>query len=163
MGELRAIKGEVASSPIGARQDGTSKLANKKRGAILRDSRHFSVGELGALECFLTAVESFRDEHPTMTVQAIIAFLLVALYEDEHSVTEYAKEAGVGQTVMTRHLLDLGSRMRKGEEGMGLVSQDFHPDDMRRRVTTLAPDGVTLARKLLRHLKQACVKLQDAD
>ena len=43
--------------------------------------------------------------------------------EEGKGVTEYANEAGVYKTIMTRHLLDLGSRDRYGNDGLGWIDQ----------------------------------------
>jgi hypothetical protein len=38
------------------------------------------------------------------------------------TVTEYAKRLRISKSTMSRHLLDIGDRNRKGERGMGLVT-----------------------------------------
>jgi DNA-binding MarR family transcriptional regulator len=82
-----------------------------------------------------------------MPLQYVSTFLLVATYEGR-GVLEYADLAGVGQTVMSRHLLDLGSRNRHKEPGFGLVEARPSQKDLRVNEVRLTPKGRALARRL---------------
>ena len=64
------------------------------------------------------------------------------------SVGEYAKLAGVGQTVMTRHLLDLGLQTRRRDPGLGLVEAYIDPLDLRKHPYRLTPKGEALMRRV---------------
>ena len=81
-------------------------------------------------ESMLAALKPFRDFRETMPLQYVQAFLLVAA-EENLNVTTYAKRAEVSQSLMTRHLQDLGEFNRNHEEGMGLV--EVYRDMMDRR------------------------------
>jgi hypothetical protein len=50
----------------------------------------------------------------------------------EQTVTEYAEKANVPQTVMTRHLLEIGDRSRCKEPGLGLITQKADVHDLRK-------------------------------
>ena len=52
--------------------------------------------------------------------------------KEGQTVTEYAEKAGVPQTVMTRHLLEIGDRSRDKEKGLGLVTQKADMNDLRK-------------------------------
>ena len=65
-----------------------------------------------------------------MTMQNFMAFLRVGMDEGK-GVTEYADDAQIFKTVMTRHLMDLGSRDRYGDDGLGLIEQVRDRKDMR--------------------------------
>jgi hypothetical protein len=66
------------------------------------------------------ALDQFTDLKATMPLQYVKAFLAVAL-EEGLGVGEYAQRAHVANSVMSRHLLDIGDRNRHMEEGFGLV------------------------------------------
>ena len=78
----------------------------------------------------LAALKPFRDFRETMPLQYVQAFLLAAT-EENLNVSTYATRAGTSQSLMTRHLLDLGEVNRYHEEGMGLV--EAYRDMMDRR------------------------------
>ena len=86
---------------------------------------------------------AFRGVRETMPLQYVTTFLLVA-YEENLNVTEYAKRAGISQSLMTRHLADLGSVNRYHEEGMGLVEGYEDMMDRRNRLVRLTPKGKTV-------------------
>jgi hypothetical protein len=90
--------------------------------------------------------ELFRKIRPTMPLQYVYTFLLVATHEGM-TVTELSKLAEVAQTVMSRHLLDLGDRNRYMEDGMGLVTMKPDRMDMRRHQVILTPQGRALFTK----------------
>jgi hypothetical protein len=74
----------------------------------------------------------------------VSTLLLVALGEGK-GVTEYARQAGVGQTVMSRHLLDLEDRPRDGRPGFGLVTWRTGPLNLRRHQRMLRDRGRVVA------------------
>ena len=76
--------------------------------------------EKKVLASLLKALKPFRAYGHTMPLQYVTAFLLVATDENQN-VSEYAKRAGTSQSLMTRHLADLGAVNRYHEEGFGLV------------------------------------------
>ena len=73
-----------------------------------------------------------------MPLQYVQAFLLAAT-EENLNVSTYATRAGTSQSLMTRHLLDLGEVNRYHEEGMGFV--EAYRDMMDRRQRPDPPDG----------------------
>ena len=46
-----------------------------------------------------------------------VYLLLTVIVKEGQTVAEYAEKAGVPQTVMTRHLLEIGDRSRDKEKG----------------------------------------------
>lgn len=96
----------------------------------------------------LAFCKEFHKVRPTMPLQYVTAFLLVAMNEGM-SVQEYAELADVSQSVMTRCLLDMGERNRYKEPGFGLIMQRMDPMDMRRHQTFLTPQGRALWRRVL--------------
>jgi hypothetical protein len=86
---------------------------------------------------FLQAIEVMREVDPTMPLHKLVGLLLVALNEGDVGVKQYAKQAEVATSVMTRNLLDLGQRTRAMEPGLGLVRQGNDPMDLRTTQTFL--------------------------
>lgn len=86
------------------------------------------------------ALKPFRAVRDTMPLQYVTAFLLVAT-EENLNVTEYAKRAGTSQSLMTRHLMDLGAVNRHHGEGFGLVEAYDDPVDRRNRLVRLTAKG----------------------
>lgn len=109
-----------------------------------RDQRFIAVA--------LQVLRIFQEERSTMPLQYAVSFLLVAQQEGL-SVSEYAVLGGVSQTVMTRHLLDIGSHTRKREPGLGLVIQRPDPLDNRRHQAFLTSKGRSLLHKIRTQLE----------
>jgi DNA-binding MarR family transcriptional regulator len=105
-----------------------------------------------AIKNVLVWIDAFRAVRKTMPLQHAYTFLLVAMTEGR-SVSEYAERAGVAQTVMTRHLLDIGQQTRDREPGLGLVMTKTNPTDMRQKQAFLTPDGKALLHKIIRAAK----------
>jgi DNA-binding MarR family transcriptional regulator len=93
-----------------------------------------------ATSALLAALEPFRAANPTMTLQQLISFLLVAK-EEGLTVSEYARRAGLAQGVMTRNLFDLGEYNRRKDPGLGLVEQRPDLQDRRAHLTYLTHKG----------------------
>ena len=115
-------------------------------------SKEFNEDQTRALRSVMTWMEAFKEVRPTMPLQHAYTFLLVAL-EEGLGVNEYAERANVAQTVMTRHLLDIGMQTRSREPGLGLVMQKTNPLDMRQHQAFLTPKGKALLHKIVRAAK----------
>jgi|SRR6185437_12808955 len=96
----------------------------------------------------LAALGLFKELRKTMPLQYVTAFLQVARQEGL-GVTEYAERAGVSVSVMSRHLLDIGERNRRMDEGFGLVKYRASPLELRKHEYTLTPMGRSLMKKLV--------------
>jgi DNA-binding MarR family transcriptional regulator len=87
----------------------------------------------------------------TMPLQYMRTFMIVYL-NPGLSVDELAKKAHVAQSVMSRHLRDIGPQNRHLEPGFGLIDISFHPTDMRKHIYVLTPKGKLLAQQLFKDL-----------
>jgi hypothetical protein len=92
-------------------------------------------------------VEPWREIRQTMPLQYVYSFLLVA-ERPGLPVLEYARIAGVAQTVMSRHILDLGPRNRKMQPGFGLLETRQDQQDLRVHTVHLTRKGEQLKRRL---------------
>jgi DNA-binding MarR family transcriptional regulator len=102
-----------------------------------------------ALAC--TALDAFRAVNPVMTLQLAFSFLLVAR-DEGLGVTEYAAKAGIPQSVMSRHIADLGEYNRRHEAGLNLIVQKIDVMDRRRTLVYLSPKGRAVAAQIHRAL-----------
>lgn len=88
-----------------------------------------------------------------MPAQYIVAFLMVATKEGR-GVVDYAKQAGVSVSVMSRHLLDIGERNRHMEKGYGLVTYQPNPLELRKHEYFLTDKGRALYHQVIRHIER---------
>jgi DNA-binding MarR family transcriptional regulator len=95
------------------------------------------------------ALEPFAELSPTLPASYIISFLAV-VEKEGRMVSEYARDVGVVKPVMTRHLLDLGERDRRGGEGMGLIDQRRDRQDLRVNRSFVSEKGAALLSKVRR-------------
>jgi DNA-binding MarR family transcriptional regulator len=102
-----------------------------------------------AAKALRLALEPFVALNPTIPASYIISFLAVAEKEGR-PVNEYATELGVYKAVMTRHLLDLGERDRRGEEGMNVIEQRRDKVDLRINRSFISEKGAALLSKVRR-------------
>ena len=106
--------------------------------------------DLAILGALIKAIELFREIRPSMPLQYVHAFFLVAL-EPGLSVSEYAKRSGVSLSVMSRHLLDIGDRNRHMKEGFGLVTSRPNPLELRKNEIYLTPKGDKIFQRIVRY------------
>jgi DNA-binding MarR family transcriptional regulator len=86
-----------------------------------------------------------------MSVNYVLAFLRVAV-EEGLSANDYTRKSGVAQSVMSRHLLDLGQQDRYRERSPGLVESKPSPASLRVWEVTLTAKGRILASTIARIL-----------
>jgi DNA-binding MarR family transcriptional regulator len=108
--------------------------------------------QVATLKRYYEGLKPFRALRTTMPLQYVTAFLLVAT-EEHQNVTEYAKRAGTSQSLMTRHLQDLGSVDRDHEEGWGLVESYEDVMDRRNKLVRLTQKGKHVAWEMCEALK----------
>lgn len=113
------------------------------QGVLVMDKFHKQTStsqEKAALKTTLEALKPFKALRASMPLQYVMAFLQVAL-EEGLTVTEYAKRANTSQSLMTRHLADVGETNRYHEQGFGLVEQFDNVMDRRERLIRLTAKG----------------------
>jgi DNA-binding MarR family transcriptional regulator len=100
------------------------------------------------LSNFEAALKPFFKLRPTMPLQYVTSFLLVAA-EEGLNVTEYARRARITPSLMTRHLADIGKTNRYHTPGFGLVEQFDHPRDKRQHLMRLSTKGKGMVGQIL--------------
>ena len=96
----------------------------------------------------LKALKPFHELDSTMPLQYVTAFLQVAIKEGQ-TVSEYAKILGTSQSLMTRHLADIGEINRYHEAGYDLIQAKTDPMDRRNKRNHLTAKGQRLVGQLL--------------
>jgi DNA-binding MarR family transcriptional regulator len=103
--------------------------------------------EQKSLRSMLLALQPFLELRKDMPLQYFVSFLMVAVNEGL-SLTEYAERAGVSQSVMLRHIFDIGEGDRTMKEGFGLVFRKQDPVDLRTWRVFLTDKGRAVARRM---------------
>ena len=104
---------------------------------VVRDNDDISMNMVRRL---LHVLDSFRRVRQTLPVHLVTALLRVAA-DAGKSVNHYGRESGVSLSVMSRHLLDLGTEFRNGEQGLGLIEKRRSPTSLREYEVYLTPKG----------------------
>jgi DNA-binding MarR family transcriptional regulator len=94
------------------------------------------------------ALKPFHELNSTMPLQYVTAFLQVAIKEGQ-TVSEYARILGTSQSLMTRHLADIGKINRYHETGYDLVEAKNDLMDRRTKRNQLTAKGQRLVGQLL--------------
>jgi DNA-binding MarR family transcriptional regulator len=106
-----------------------------------RPKQSFTEEEKVEARMLLAALRPFTGVRHTIPLQLVLAYFQV-IVDEGRSVNDYASKSGVAQSVMSRHLLDLGARNRYGKgEGFGLVETGVNPIDPRNREIKLTQKG----------------------
>lgn len=115
---------------------------------LLMNKPSIPENEIENWRVMLAAIEPwFKMGHGVPPIAYIRAFALVATKEGL-TVSEYAAQAGIAPTVMTRNLLDLGEMNRQREQGLGLIVQERDAFDLRKHRARLTPKGRKLSHDL---------------
>ena len=117
----------------------------------------FSAEERAYASALLASLEAFLGDDTAMPLQYVLAFLRVVA-EEGKGVSEYATAARISNTVMTRHLLDIGDRSRNHEAGMGLVYQKRDLQDLRINRTYATALGKSRFQKMMNALRAVTLK-----
>jgi DNA-binding MarR family transcriptional regulator len=96
--------------------------------------------EKKVLANLLKALKPFKRLRDTMPLQYMRTFILIAR-EEGLNVSTYAKRADISQSLMTRHLADLGKTNRYHKPGFGLVEQYEDFQDRRNSLIRLTVKG----------------------
>jgi DNA-binding MarR family transcriptional regulator len=122
------------------REDGSMPKTSKAR--LEPDERE----RKAALRAF-RVVDAFREVEPRMPSSYMAAFLAVAM-KPGYGPTEYAKDLGTIQPIMSRILLEIGEHPRAGSEGLGLVDRRVSSESLRNQEYYVTPKGRTLLRNI---------------
>ncbi len=100
--------------------------------------------ELRMLQLVMNALRVVDDAMP---VQTFSVFLEVAR-RDGIGVSEVAGKVGVSQSSASRNVAALSDRHWLKRPGLGLVTLEMNPEDIRRKIVALTPKGIKLVKQL---------------
>lgn len=124
----------MLSAQITTESNGSGRVMNnRKRTELSKEGRTVLLKGVVFLRLF-------QELDKNIPLSIANAFLLVALNEGK-SLKEYANMAGMSQSTMSRHLLDLGEKKRQGGEGYGLVIRRNDPFELRKNMYRLTDKG----------------------
>ena len=116
-------------------------------------SKGISAAQHSVLKNMHRALEPFRELRGTMPLQYVTAFLLVAT-EEHQNVSDYAELAGTSQSLMSRHLGDIGETNRYHKPGFGLIEDYADLMDRRNSLIRLSPKGRHVVEQICEALKR---------
>ena len=105
--------------------------------------------ERRAIALVTLVLSEFRKVHPEIGTQQCITLLAIA-EEPGLTVTDLSRKTGIGLASMSRHIETLGPHRPSKNVGWGLVADDTHPTDRRRKVITLTREGWDIVRNISR-------------
>lgn len=106
-----------------------------------------------SLEMVYAALEALIDISPAMPLQQAATIILVALNEGT-SLKELVQKTGVKQSTMSRHLIDLGKRNRRMEQGYQIVDCRQDDFDMRKNQYVLSIKGRAVIDKVVKAVRK---------
>jgi hypothetical protein len=109
------------------------------------DDKKIVVGLIDMLD----QIEALR---PNMPLHQVKMLLKLALDEGK-SQKYYSEKWQYPTSTVSRGMLDLGRRTRKGEEGLGLVEERVSAHSLREHEAYLSLKGKTLLQKIIRRFK----------
>lgn len=112
----------------------------------------FSRSEQAKIERLLAALSTLEaDVGRDPPYQMVRLFLLTALLDgtEQADMAELKKRTGLSQSVVSRHILDMGERNRYKDEGHMLVDMRPKPTDRRYHEVSLTARGRALVHKML--------------
>lgn len=96
-------------------------------------------------------LQVFKDINPNMSVQQVMAFLMVHLHEGA-SLKELADLQDMKVPTLSRILIDLGFRNRRMEVGHNIVESRQDPMELRKNQYTLSKRGHYIIDKIVKKL-----------
>lgn len=115
-------------------------------------AKAISTAQAATVMAAYNALKPFRSLRETMPLQYVTVFMLIAADENQN-VSTYATRIGTSQSLMSRHVADLGAVNRYHTEGFGLVETYDDLMDRRNKLVRLTPKGRTIVWEICEALK----------
>ena len=97
-------------------------------------------------------LEDFVGKRDRIPVSHVISLLRIALDEGK-SQKYYSNKWDVPPATVSRMVLDFGTKMRKGEPGLGLIDSRVSDHSLREHQTYLSPAGRDLLKGIMKRLR----------
>jgi len=127
------------------------RTSGTKRDATMKSNGRFHElddVDRDSVERLIRIIDLFRTLDARMPSSYIRAFLAVCL-KPGAGPTDYAKDMGTIQPIMSRLLLEIGKKARERDEGLGLVDRQASPESLRNQEYYLTPKGRHLLSQIL--------------
>jgi DNA-binding MarR family transcriptional regulator len=111
-----------------------------------------SPDQAATLKRAYASLKPFRALRKTMPLQYVTVLLLIAS-DEHHNFKTYATRIGTSESLMSRHIADLGSVNRNHTEGFGLVETYDDLMDRRNKLVRLTPKGQRIVREMCEALE----------
>ena len=98
------------------------------------------INSTARLNDLFRALEEFRKLDPTMPSQTAAIFLYVAVHPG-CTMKDVAEALGTSESSVSRNVSALSDWHRLKRPGLGLVTKDYDPYELRRRIINLTPKG----------------------
>ncbi|OAV50923.1 hypothetical protein A6U98_07800 [Rhizobium sp. WYCCWR10014] len=92
-------------------------------------------------------IELFRERYPDIPMQTVSVFLIIAMRTGVYQ-RELLKLLGLSQSSVSRNVMALSDVNRRGDPGLGLITQQRDPLDARQVRLRLTPAGIELANRV---------------
>ncbi|MBW7970937.1 hypothetical protein [Bradyrhizobium sp. BR 10289] len=112
----------------------------------------FSEEDQANARFLMLALDPLYQDGPNISFHQLMAFLRVVADEGK-SVNEYAADAALPSSSMTRNLLEIGDRARNGEPGRQWITQIRDLGDLRRLLAQGTPKGKALMSRINNAIK----------
>lgn len=96
-------------------------------------------------------LQQFADMRANIPIHQVIMLLRLSL-EEGKSQKHYSLKWDLPPSTVSRGMLDLGKRTRKGEEGLGLIDERVSAHSLREHEVFLSSKGRALITKLIKRL-----------
>lgn len=113
-----------------------------------------SEDERKAIKALADIIEQMMALRPNMPIHQFVFLLRLAL-DEGHSQKYYAEKLGYAPSTVSRAVLDLGRKTRRGEEGLMLLEDRPSAHDLRLQELSLSARGMSLLRKFVKKLYSA--------
>lgn len=107
------------------------------------------------LVAFGKCLDEFRKLNPTMPVAQIQAFLL-AIIQEELSMSEIAQKTGTKVSTTSRYLIDLGLPRTDSDTAYGLLERSIDPMEPRRARYLMTRKSKAMVNRLVDTLMTIC-------
>ena len=94
-------------------------------------------------------IQGISQLEAEMPLQQLHVLLLIAKAEEGSSLTDLAREAGIGLATASRYVSALGKQNRHREEGLLLVESFEDPMERRKKIIRLTDKGRLALNKLI--------------
>jgi DNA-binding MarR family transcriptional regulator len=111
----------------------------------------FTDDEKKVLKGLAEVLEGFQMLRANIPLHQVTMLLRLAI-DEGHSQKHYSESLGLPPSTVSRAFLDMGKRMRGGDEGLGLVEEKTSAHSLREHEMFVSTKGRTMLRNAVKKL-----------